>query len=65
MSEPFSISDLQDLQRKFIFKLPKKINLNFGLFRVQVMELESLGVEHTLWGMKNPRNNYAVLRECH
>lgn len=61
MSEPFSISDLKDLQRKFIFKLPKKIN--FGLFRVQVMELKSLWVEHTLWGMKNPRNNYAVLRE--
>lgn len=65
MSEPFSISDLKDLQGKFIFKLPKKINLNFGLFRVQVMELKSLWVEHTLWGMKNPRNNYVVLCEYH
>lgn len=65
MSEPFSTSDLKDLQRKFIFKLPKKINLNFGLFRVQVMELQSLWVEHALWGLKDPRNNYAVLREYH
>lgn len=65
MSEPLSISDLKDLQRKFIFKLPKKIKLNFGLFRVQVMELKSLWVEHALWDMENPRNNYAVLREHH
>lgn len=42
MSEPFSVSELKDLQRKFIFKLPEKINLNVGLFRRQVIELKSL-----------------------
>jgi len=42
MSEPFSISELKDLQTKFIFKLPEKINLNVGLFRVRVIELKSL-----------------------
>lgn len=42
MSELFRISVLKDLQRKFIFKLPEKINLNVRLFGVQVIELKSL-----------------------
>lgn len=48
MSEPLSVSELKDLQRKFIFKLPEKINWNIGLCRVQVIELKSL------WGEQRP-----------